>query len=176
MMQKIIRTLFLSLTPLILLTACVSSSDSVYIFKPSDALTEEEKEGIIAHVRQFVEHSQYRKFDTKNAKHYKGFRLSNAERKFIRNAPPVFKVHYTGKKTGELLVRWNFPNHRSFIAKRTGYLLSVGKNDWNVRVMTDRATGRIPPNYFGAKGEDIRRIPPEMQKALQSLPPASSQR
>lgn len=175
-MRIFLLSFLLSFAALFLLTSCISDSSGIYIFQESDALTEEEKEGIIAHIRQFIDKAQYKRLDPKNPKHYKGFRLSSAERRFIRNAPPIFKVHYTGRKRGELIVRWNFPNHRSIIIKRVGYLLSVGKNDWNVRVMTDRATGTIPGNYFGAKGEDIRRIPPEMRKALQSLPPASPQR
>lgn len=174
-MRKIREYLIILSFALPLFFSGCTTTGKVYIFTPADALTDREKEGIIAHIRQFVERAQYQKLDLKaNAKHYKGLRLSPAERKFIRNAPPLVKIHYTGKKAGELTVRWNFPNHRNLIVQRKGYLLSTGKNDWNVRIMTDHATGSIPKLYFGSKGEDIRRLSPEMEKALRELPPSAN--
>ena len=135
---------------LFFLSGCRSSS--VYVFSEKDAITEEEKEAIIAYIRYFVNRSN--------------LRLSKAERNYVRNMPPVFKIHYTGKKRGDLTVRWKFPNHRTLILKRSGHLLFEGKIHWDVRLLTDYATPTLPRGSFGSKGEDIRILRPEVEEVL----------
>lgn len=135
---------------LVLLCSC--NSNKVYVFSEGDALTSREQEAIIEYIRYFVNRSN--------------LRLSKAERNFIRNTPPTFKVHYTGKKRGELTVKWNFPNFRTIILKRKGYLLFEGKIHWDVRILTDMASPTIPRHFYGARGEDIRMMRPEAEKIL----------
>lgn len=127
-------------------------SNSVYVFSEEDAITDEEKEAIIAYIRYFVNRSN--------------LNLSKAERSYIRTVPPVFKIHYTGKKRGDLVVRWKFPNHRTLILKRSGHLLFEGRIHWDVRLLTDYATPTLPRGSFGSKGEDIRILRPEVEEVL----------
>ena len=140
--------LSVSLIPMIT-TACRSG---IYVYSPSDAITEDEKQAIIAYIKHFVAKSN--------------LSLSRAERNFVRNTDPVFKVHYTGYKRGDLTVRWTFPNYRSIILKRKGHLLFDGKIHWDVRIITDMATPTIPRSMFGAKGEDITKMSPEAAEVL----------
>ena len=137
------------MTPLFT-TGCRSSG--IYVYSPSDAITENEKQAIIAYIKHFVSKSN--------------LSLSRAERNFVRNTDPVFKIHYTGYKRGELTVRWNFPNYRSIILKRKGHLLFEGKIHWDVRIITDMASPTIPRSMFGSKGEDITRMSPEAAEVL----------
>ena len=132
------------------LNGCRSSG--VYVYSESDAITEEERGAIIEYIRYFVNRSN--------------LHLSKAERNYVRNTEPIIKIRYTGKKRGELTVRWNFPNHRSLILKRKGHLLFEGEIRWDVRILTDYATPTSPRHFFGAKGEDIRIIRPEAEEVL----------
>ena len=131
-------------------SACRSSD--IYVFSPGDAITEEEKDAIIRHIRYFVKKSN--------------LSLSRAERNYVGKVPPVFKIHYTGYKRGELTVKWNFPNYRTIIIKRKGHLLFEGKIHWDVRIITDKSSPTIPRSIFGAKGEDITRMSPEAAEVL----------
>lgn len=122
------------------------------MYSEKDAVTPEEKQAIIRHIRNFVAQA--------------GLRLTRAERNYVRNVEPVMKIHYTGRKRGELTVRWDFPNHRTLILKRKGHLLFEGKVHWDVRLLTDYATPAIPRHFFGARGEDIRLMSPEAREVL----------
>lgn len=136
----------------ILCSLCSCRSNKVYVFSPEDAITGEEQAAIIHHIRYFVKHSN--------------LKLTKAERKFVDYTPPVVKIRYTGKKRGSLLVRWDFPNFRSIILKRHGYLLFEGKIRWDVRIITDRSTPTIPRSFYGAKGEEISLSQPAIREAL----------
>ena len=132
------------------LSGCRSSD--VYVYSEKDAVTPEEKQAILAQVRRFVNRGYVH--------------LSRAERNYVLNTDPVMKIHYTGRKRGELTVKWHFPNHRTLILKRRGHLLFEGTIHWDARILTDYATPAVPRHFFGAKGEDIRLISPEAQEVL----------
>ncbi|MBO4304572.1 MAG: hypothetical protein J6A21_08305 [Lentisphaeria bacterium] len=132
------------------LSGCRSSG--VYVFSEKDAVTSEEKQAILAQVRRFVNRGK--------------LHLTKAERNYVQNTDPVMKIHYTGRKRGELTVRWDFPNHRTLILKRKGHLLFEGTIHWDVRILTDYATPAVPRHFFGARGEDIRLVSPEATEVL----------
>ena len=71
------------------LSGCRSSD--VYVYSEKDAVTPEEKQAILAQVRRFVKRGN--------------LRLTKAERNYVFNTAPVMKIHYTGRKRGELTVK-----------------------------------------------------------------------
>ena len=139
---------FLHLQVLFLFLAGVFSGcvgDSMITEK--DHLTDTEKEIVISHVRRFI---------TKAKK----IHLTNAERQMIQTVAPSMHIHYTGHKSGQLSIRWQLPNYRLLLLQRSGNLLSPERADWTVRIISDQASGKIPKNFFGARGEDIS-LPPK---------------
>ena len=115
-------------------------------FSEKDRLTPTEEAVIISHVRRFVLQA-------------KKIKLTAEERERIRADKPTLHVHYTGTKTGRLSIRWTLPKYRVLLLQRSGNLLSSGRPDWIVRIISDQASGKIPKNFYGANGEDIS-LPP----------------
>ena len=109
-------------------------------------LTPTEEQIVISHVRRFVLHSQK-------------IRLNENERRIIQTTKPSLYIHYTGYKAGRLSIRWNLPGYRSILLRRSGNLLSSEKADWAIRIISDKTSGKIPSNFYGAHGEDIS-LPP----------------
>ena len=109
-------------------------------------LTPTEEQIVISHVRRFVQQSRK-------------IRLSENERRIIQTANPSLSIHYTGYKAGRLSIRWALPGYRVLLLQRSGHLLSSEKADWTVRIISDRTSGKIPSNFYGAHGEDIS-LPP----------------
>ena len=138
---------FLHLNFLFLLLAgvlCGCAGDSVITEK--DKLTDTEKEIVVSHVRRFISKA-------------KKMHLTPAERQLIQTVPPSMHIHYTGHKAGQLSIRWQLPNYRLLLLHRSGNLLSSERADWSVRIISDQASGKIPKNFYGARGEDIS-LPP----------------
>lgn len=117
-----------------------------YVPTEKDRLTPQEEEVIITHVRGFILRS-------------KKIGLSLEERSLIQDKKPELVVHYKGYKEGELFIRWSLPNYRTLLLKRNGKLLSNARADWVIRIISDTASGKLPKNYFGAKGEELS-LPP----------------
>ena len=142
--MKILNPVLLSL----FLTALVSGCSGRRSGNPEDnRLTPTEEEIVIAHVRRFLNDSPK-------------IKLSTAERNLIKTVRPEFYIHYTGYKSGRLSIRWTLPNYRLLLLQRTGNFLSSEKADWAVRIITDQTSGKIPPGFFGARGEDVS-LPPK---------------
>ena len=126
----------------LLLCGCAGESG----ITEKDQLSSVEEEIVIVHVRRFVMRS-------------KKMNLTEADRQTIQKEKPSMYVHYTGPKTGRLSLRWKLPNYRILILKRSGNLLSSERADWTVRIISDKSSGKIPENFYGAHGEDIS-LPP----------------
>lgn len=142
--MKFLNPVFLSLFLTAMLCGCTGRRTG----NPDEnQLTATEEEIVIAHVRRFLKESPK-------------IKLSSAERRQIQTTRPNFHVHYTGYKSGRLSIRWTLPNYRILLLQRSGNLLSSEKADWAVRIITDQTSGKIPPNFFGAHGEDIS-LPPK---------------
>ena len=124
---------------------CSCASDSMITEK--DHLTDTEKEIVVSHVRRFISKA-------------KKMHLTPAERQMIQTVPPSMHIHYTGHKSGQLSIRWQLPNYRLLLLHRSGNLLSSERADWTVRIISDQASGKIPKNFYGARGEDIS-LPPK---------------
>ena len=111
-----------------------------------DKLTKTEEDIVISHVRRFMNRARK-------------IKLTDAERQVVQTVRPSLSVYYTGHKTGQLSIRWSLPNYRSLLLQRSGNLLSSERADWTVRIISDKASGKIPSNFYGAHGEDIS-LPP----------------
>ena len=139
---------FLHLSILYLFAAgllCGCAGDALITDK--DRLTENEKAIVVSHVRRFISKA-------------KKIHLTNEERQMVRTVPPAMHIHYTGHKSGQLSIRWQLPNYRLLLLHRSGNLLSSERADWTVRIISDQASGKIPKNFYGARGEDIS-LPPK---------------
>lgn len=123
---------------------CVSDENEI---TEEDKLTELEKEIVVSHVRRFVLRS-------------KKIKLNQAERQRVEKEKPVMHIYYTSRKTGQLSIRWQLPNYRLLLLQRSGNLLSSERADWVVRIISDKASGKIPKDFYGAHGEDIS-LPPK---------------
>ena len=141
--MKFLNPVLVSLFLTVIVGGCTGRSA-----KPDDnRLTATEEEIVIAHVRRFLKESPK-------------IRLSQSERKQIQTVRPSFHVQYTGYKSGRLSIRWALPGYRVLLLQRSGNLLSSEKADWAVRIITDQTSGKIPPGFFGARGEDVS-LPPK---------------
>ena len=130
-----------------LLTAIVAGCTGRSGNPDANRLTPTEEEIVIAHVRRFLKESPK-------------IKLSAAEHQLVQTVKPDFHIHYTGYKSGRLSIRWALPNYRVLLLQRSGNLLSSEKAFWAVRIITDQTSGKIPPNFFGAHGEDVS-LPPK---------------
>ena len=140
--MKFLNAVILMIGLFSLLCGCAGPSGD----PEKNRLTPTEEQIVISHVRRFVQQSRK-------------IRLSESERRIIQTAAPTLHIHYTGYKTGRLSIRWALPGYRVLLLQRSGHLLSSEKADWTVRIISDRTSGKIPSNFYGAHGEDIS-LPP----------------
>lgn len=105
-------------------------------------LSDAEKDAITAHIRNFLGKA-------------KSLRLTPAQLNVINSQKPKYSIYYTGYKRGHMSVRWQLPAYKTLILQRSGDLLGNIRSDWTVRLINDRTSGKLPSNFFGAKGEDI---------------------